>query len=99
MAFIRHVTSLLLVIKAFLFYAAVSLENNIFCAIAKSDIATFITLLDMKWPKSTGNWLSLFVFFLSFYFIFFLPFPNQEAPLQWWGKNVFKLRHIDTQQL
>lgn len=48
MAFIRHVTSLLVVIKAFLFYAAASIEDNIFCAIAKSDIATFITLFDMK---------------------------------------------------
>lgn len=48
MSFIRHVTSLLLVIKAFLFYAAASIENNIFCAIPKSDIATFITLFDMK---------------------------------------------------
>lgn len=48
MAFIRHVTSLLLVIKAFLFYAAASIENNIFCAIAKSDIAAFITLFDTK---------------------------------------------------
>lgn len=47
-AFIRHVTSLLLVIKAFLFYAVASIENNIFCAIAKSDIATFITMFDMK---------------------------------------------------
>lgn len=50
-AFIRNTTSLWLVIKTVLFYAAVLTMDNIFCTRGRSAIATFITLFDRKWAQ------------------------------------------------